>query len=168
MFLARRRPLRLGWLALAAVVVVAGCGGSSSGGSGKGTTSPSATPTAATVAQIRANWVAFFDGKTPAARKIQLLENGQKFATLIEAQASSPLAANTSARVQSVTLTSATTATVTYTILLSGKPALASQTGEAVLQDGVWRVSDASFCALLALQNGGTAPSPCPAVSRSP
>jgi hypothetical protein len=39
--------------------------------------------------------------------------------------------------------------------LLNGKPALANQTGIAVLQGGTWKVGIASFCSLLALMNGG-------------
>jgi hypothetical protein len=50
---------------------------------------------------------------------------------------------------------------VTYDILLAGKPALTHQTGQAVHQDGTWKVGDASFCALLALENRGKAPSVC-------
>jgi hypothetical protein len=44
------------------------------------------------VSQITANWEAFFNGKSSAAQKISLLENGQKFAVLINAQAGSGLA----------------------------------------------------------------------------
>jgi hypothetical protein len=58
-------------------------------------------------------------------------------------------------KVTKVTLVSATQAKVTYSILESGKAALAKQTGVAVLQDGTWKVGIASFCALLAMENGG-------------
>jgi hypothetical protein len=37
--------------------------------------------------------------------------------------------------------------------------ALPDQTGQAVLQDGVWKVSDASFQALLQLEQAGATPS---------
>jgi len=40
-------------------------------------------------AQITSNWEAFFNGQTSAAKKIALLENGQKFASVINAQAGS-------------------------------------------------------------------------------
>ena len=39
------------------------------------------------MAQITANWEAFFNGKTDAAKKIALLQNGDKFSTIIKAQA---------------------------------------------------------------------------------
>jgi hypothetical protein len=112
-------------------------------------------------AQIKANWEAFFSGTTSAAKKISLLQNGQKFAGVIEAQAGSGLAKSASAKVTAVSVTSPAKATVTYDILLAGKPALTHQTGQAVHQDGTWKVGDASFCALLALENGGKAPSVC-------
>ena len=112
-------------------------------------------------AQITANWEAFFNGQTSAAKKISLLENGQKFATVIKAQAGSGLASSAGAKVTAVVVNSATKATVTYDITLSGATALANQTGTAIYQDGVWKVGDVSFCQLLKLENAGTAPSVC-------
>jgi hypothetical protein len=50
---------------------------------------------------------------------------------------------------------------VTYNVLLGTTPALTSQSGVAVYQGGTWKVGDASFCGLLALENGGKAPSVC-------
>ena len=80
---------------------------------------------------------------------------------MIEAQAQSGLAKSASAKVTAVSVTSPTKATVKYDIFLAGKPALTNQAGQAVYQDGTWKVGDASFCALLALENGGNAPSVC-------
>jgi len=113
------------------------------------------------VAQITANWEAFFSGKTSAAKKISLLENGSKFASVINAQAGSSIATGAAAKVTAVVVNSATSATVSYDILLSGATALPNQTGTAVYQDGIWKVGDVSFCQLLKLENGGTAPSVC-------
>jgi hypothetical protein len=112
-------------------------------------------------AQITANWEAFFDGKTSAAKKISLLENGQKFASIINAQAGSGIAASAGAKVTSVVVSSSAQAAVKYDITLNGATALANQTGTAVYQDGMWKVGDVSFCQLLKLENGGTAPSVC-------
>jgi hypothetical protein len=111
--------------------------------------------------QIKANWEAFFDGNTSAAKKISLLENGQKFASVINAQANSGLASSAGAKVTAVVVNSGTKATVSYNITLSGATALANQTGTAVYQDGKWKVGDVSFCQLLKLENGGTAPGVC-------
>ena len=112
-------------------------------------------------AQITANWEAFFDGKTSAAKKISLLENGQKFASVINAQAGSGIATSAGAKVHSVVVNSPAKATVSYDITLNGTTALANQTGTAVYEDGMWKVGDVSFCQLLKLENGGTAPSVC-------
>ena len=110
-------------------------------------------------AQITANWEAFFNGSTGAAKKISLLQNGDKFAAIIKAQAGSGLASTAGAKVTAVVLNSATSATVSYDITLSGATALANQTGTAIYEDGIWKVGDVSFCQLLKLENNGTAPS---------
>jgi hypothetical protein len=112
-------------------------------------------------AQITSNWEAFFDGKTSAAKKISLLQNGQKFASVINAQAGSGLAASAGAKVPAVTVISPAMATVKYDITLNGTTALANQTGTAVYEDGMWKVGDVSFCQLLKIENAGTAPSVC-------
>ena len=160
--LARRMILAL---ALAAAIAACGNSGSSSAShtaSGAASTaSASALGAGSAAAQIKANWGAFFSGTTPAARKIAVLQNGQKYAAIIQAQAASALAQSASAMVTAVKVTSPTQATVTYDILIGGKPALSNQTGTAAYQDGTWKVGDGSFCQLLALENGGTAPAVC-------
>ncbi len=112
-------------------------------------------------AQITANWEAFFSGKTSAAKKISLLENGQKYASVINAQAGSGLASSAGAKVTAVVVNSPAKATVHYDITLSGTTALANQTGTAVYQDGMWKVGHVSFCQLLKIENAGTTPSVC-------
>jgi hypothetical protein len=114
-------------------------------------------------ALITANWEAFFNGSTDAAKKISLLQNGDKFSVIIKAQAGSGLASTAGAKVTAVVVNSATSATVSYNITLSGATALANQTGTAVYEDGIWKVGDVSFCQLLKLENNGTAPSVCSA-----
>ena len=155
-------------LSLVLAAAMAACGSSSSSSSvshtasaAASTASASAASTASAVAQIKADWEAFFSGTTPAAKKIALLQNGQKYAAIIQAQAASGLAQSASAQVTAVHVISSTQATVTYDIVLGGKPALSNQTGTAVYQDGVWKVGDTSFCQLLALENNGKAPAAC-------
>jgi len=112
---------------------------------------------------ITVNWEAFFSGKTDATQKIALLQNGQTFAAVIKAQAGSSLAQSATAVVTAVVVESASTATVSYNVDLNGTAALSNQTGTAVYQDGVWKVGDVSFCAILTLENAGKAPSVCAA-----
>ncbi|MHB1593395.1 MAG: hypothetical protein ACYCO9_06920 [Streptosporangiaceae bacterium] len=121
-------------------------------------TSASAQPTsgAAAVAAIKANWAAFFSSKTPITRRLALLQDGQQFAPVIDAQAKQPLAQSATSKATAVTLTGTSQASVTYDILVGGKPALSGQHGTAVYQNGAWKVGISSFCGLLKLENNGS------------
>jgi len=129
--------------------------------------SPSAAGTAGTAGTaaaektIAANWTAFFNPKEPVAQRIALLEDGPKLAAAVMAQAKSTEAAESSSKVVSVAVLSASTAKVTYDILLNGTPVLKNQSGSAVLQGGTWKVADSSFCGLLALQGTKSLPAAC-------
>jgi hypothetical protein len=109
----------------------------------------------ATESVIARNWTEFFSATTSLAKRISLLQDGQMLAPVLRAQARSSFAAGASAKVLKVTILSPTQAQVSYTILVGGKPVLARQTGIAVYQDHTWKVGLASFCSLLALENGG-------------
>jgi hypothetical protein len=122
--------------------------------------SPSTSGSTSATGEITTNWENFFSGKTSAATKISLLEDGQKFASVINAQAGSALATSAKATVTSVVVESPTTATVSYNIAVTGA-SLNNQTGTAVYQDGEWKVGDVSFCALVTLEDFGKAPSVC-------
>lgn len=143
----------------AAPVAPAGTTGSTGAGG--------ASDQAAEEEAVANNWQAFFNAKTAPSRRIALLQNGQQFAAIIDAESGSSLAAEASAQVTKVTITSPNRfARVSYTILLGGQPALSGQQGTAVLTNGVWQVSDASFCNLEILVNGGSKSS-LPAVCQS-
>lgn len=148
--------------AVGAIMAVTACSSSSSSGA-KPSASASATAasTSAAVTQIKANWEAFFNPKTPVARRVSLLQNGQVFESIIKTQASSPLASSATSSVSSVTVESPAQAKVVYSILVGGSPALKNQPGVAVYQSGIWKVGDQSFCALLTLENSGKAPASC-------
>lgn len=102
-------------------------------------------------AEIIADWEAFFSGKTPAKRKIFLVQDGKAFSKVISGQSSDSLAKSATAKVSSVKITG-TKAAVTYTIYLAGQAALKNQKGEAFLQGGTWKVGAQSFCGLLSLE----------------
>jgi hypothetical protein len=104
---------------------------------------------ASAVAQITANWNAFFNPATPNTKRLQLLENGSQFAAAIKSFAASPLAAAVSSKVDSVTMSSATTAKVKYDLSALGQTVAKDASGTAVLQDGTWKVGDNVFCGLL-------------------
>jgi hypothetical protein len=121
--------------------------------------SPSMSSSAAS--EITTNWVAFFNFKTPTAQRVNLLENGSQFASIIEGQAGQGLASTANAKVLSVSNITPSTATVKYDILLGTTPALTNQTGTAVYQNGTWKVGDGSFCGLLKLEGLKTLPAAC-------
>jgi hypothetical protein len=176
--LARRIAVPALGVALAATMAACSSGSSSSASAEPSSAAPASSASSAPAsspassssgaaaggnakAQITANWEAFFNGSTSAAKKISLLQNGQKFAAVINAQAGSGLASSAGAKVTAVVVNSATKATVSYDITLSGATALPNQTGTAVYEDGTWKVGDVSFCQLLKLENAGSSPSVC-------
>ena len=144
---------------------VAACSsGSNNSGSGATSAPASSAPassggSSAAAAQIATNWTTFFDAKTPVAKRVALLQDGQKFATIIKSQAGGGLAASATAKVTKVTVQSPSQAKVTYSILIGGSPALANRSGVAVKQGGTWKVGLASFCGLLTLENNGNSSS---------
>jgi hypothetical protein len=167
----RRRTTAILLLAL----VTTACGGGGSSGSGSNDTTTPPRPTHSTTskqstpskgsgdqkarAAIAKAYVDFFSGRTPADRKIALVQNGMAFAAVINAQAGTPIAQGTTASVSKVTLVSTSQANVVYTVSLGGTPALKHVTGVAVNEDGSWKVGSATFCALLTLEK--QAPSIC-------
>jgi len=159
---------------LALAAAVAGCSSSSTSSSttsasasattastpaGPATPVPATSSSASAVAEITANWEKFFNSSTPTAQRVALLQNGSTFATAISGL--SGLVSKLGAKVTNVTLNSATTATVTYNLTAGGSSLLTGQTGKAVLENGVWKVGDASLCGLLNLVPGGTKPAAC-------
>jgi hypothetical protein len=138
---------------------VAACGSSGSPSapatSAPASSAPATSAGGAAAQQIKANWTAFFSPKTPVAKRISLLQDGQAFARVIRSQAGSGLASQAAAKVTKVTLVSSKQAKVAYSIVVGGQSALPNQTGVAVLQNGTWKVGVASFCGLLTIENGG-------------
>jgi|HubBroStandDraft_3_1064219.scaffolds.fasta_scaffold100112_2 hypothetical protein len=165
-------PYKAPLILLACVVGlgVAACG--SSGSNSSSPSSPAASSAApsksdvpvasqAIYAKIASDWAAFFSAKTPVSQRVSLLQDGQQFASIIQAQAGQGLAAEASARVDGVQLLTINTAKVVYDVLLNGTPALKAQSGTAVLQSGTWKVGASSFCGLLTLEGTKNLPKAC-------
>jgi purine-cytosine permease-like protein len=176
--LVARRIILTPALVLALALAVAACSSSSSpstssapsssapASSAPASSAPASSPASgnsAAVAQITTNWEKFFNSSTPNSERITLLQNGSAFAPAISGLTS--LVSNLGATVTSVTLTSATTATVKYNLTSGGSSLLKNQTGTAVLENGVWKVGDATLCGLVKLVPGGTVPSACSSAS---
>jgi hypothetical protein len=149
-------------LGLALAAAITACSSSSS--SSSSTTPPSPTSAASSaaatgsassggsasaIAAIKTNWEAFFSSSTPNSERVQLLQNGQTFASAVHTFSSNPLASTVSAKVTSVKVTSPTQASVKYDLTAAGQSVESGATGVAVLEGGVWKVGDASFCGLL-------------------
>lgn len=150
---------RLALLGVLLVAVLAACGGGGGKvGAGTGATTTTSSATSERL-QIEDAFQQFFSSSTSPSKRASLLQNGQKFAPVIEAMSKSPLASSTKARVTKVTPQGKTTAKVAYTIYVHGTPALKNQQGGAVLEGGTWKVSDATLCNLIALE--GTRPPAC-------
>ncbi|MDX6310855.1 MAG: hypothetical protein QOF84_7367 [Streptomyces sp.] len=159
-----------GLLTVALLVAVAGCGSDNKGG-GQNTSTPTATatavpsaaaPSSAAEQQVRDNWEKFFSPDTPVKDKAKLLQNGDQLQLVLQAFAGDSRVGKVKAKVSKVEFTSATEATVTYTLSLSGQNVLTDATGTSVLQNKVWKVSVKSLCGLIAMDSssgtGGSVP----------
>ena len=174
--LVARRIILAPALGLALALAVAACSSSSSSSSSSAPSSsapassvpasssaPASSGNSAAVAEITANWEKFFNASTPTSQRVALLQNGSTFAAAITGL--SHLVSGLGAKVTGVTVTSATTATVTYNLTAGGSSLLSGQTGKAVYEDGVWKVGDASLCSLIKLVPGGSVPAACNSAS---
>ena len=175
-----RRIILAPVLGLALVLAVSACSSSSSSSSSSSASSAtsssapvssapvssapassSSSGNSAAVAEITTNWEKFFNASTPLSQRVALLENGSSFSSAIDSFSKLPLAGGIGAKVTGVTVTSATMATVTYSIVSGSTTLLGGQTGTAVYQDGTWKVGDASLCNLFKLIPGGSVPAAC-------
>lgn len=140
--------------ALAAPVALGGCGSDSTGQPASTQTQSSAPAAGGSVTdQVTTLFQRFFDGTLPVDTKIGLLQKGEQFRDVLQAQAAGPLAKSSGVKVVKVVQSTVNSAAVTFTVLLDGKPVLENQAGGAVLDNGVWKVSASTYCTLLRLQS---------------
>lgn len=101
----------------------------------------------------------FFSSRSTTPETERYLQQGKLFVPTLRAQAKNPMSNTSSVRASDVVLVTPHTASVRYTVLVSGHAMLGNQAGFAVLEGGRWKVAGRTFCALMALQN--THPSAC-------
>lgn len=158
-------------LAVLALLFAAACSSSSSSSSSPSPTAPATTTSAAASptgggsapadaeaakAQIKTNWEKFFDPATPIADRAALLQNGEALQPALQGFANDPRVGQVKATVTDVQFTSDSAATVTYTLTLQGQTVEPAASGQAVLDNGTWKVSTSTLCGLVA-QAGGSA-----------
>jgi hypothetical protein len=166
--LTARRAYLVPALGLVLVTAISACSSGSSSSSSTASTAPStpasssaaaaaasSTPAAASggsssaVSEITANWNKFFNSATPTSERVALLQNGSDFSAALSSLSTTPLASGLTSKVDSVTVTSSTAATVKYDLTALGQAVATGATGSSVLQDGTWKVGDDVFCGLL-------------------
>ena len=127
------------------------------------TKSSAATTTAASdESQIRAAFIAFFDGATPGIdKKVALLENGEKYRQMLVDAGANAQFQKLTANVRSVQMTpdsgcaalgvASPCASVTFDLLVGGFPALAAHQSPAAKIGGVWKVAAKAWCDVVAI-----------------
>jgi hypothetical protein len=104
-------------------------------------------------AEITRNWETFLRSGTPRATAVKLLEKGSTLTVALAkaTQEDKATGGARSAKVSSIVFTSPTNASVAYKLHAAGT--VLNSSGVAVLEDGVWKVSDVTFCTLVLLGN---------------
>ncbi|WAC54133.1 hypothetical protein [Gordonia sp. SL306] len=144
------------------VGVAAGCSDSDSSDSSSSATSSMASTSMAAAAadpattkEITDAYVVFFNGQTPPAERAALIENGDAFLPVLQGLTQNPQSMQTTVAVKDVKVTDADHADVTYDLLMQANPVMPGQTGQAIKEEGKWKVSADTFCALMAVQGDG-------------
>jgi hypothetical protein len=142
---------------LVALVVTAlpltACGGGSDAKPKVAATAPADIPGA--TAEVKANWAQFFGPKATLTQKSELVEDSARLQEALAIGAKSPSSTQTTATVTSVTFTSPSKADVVYDLSILGNKVLTGAQGNAVLENGHWKVSKFTFCQLLKLGANG-------------
>ncbi|WP_127356986.1 hypothetical protein [Actinacidiphila soli] len=98
--------------------------------------------------RVRKNWEAFFASTTPLDAKVALVENGEQYALMVQGFADDKRASQFRAQVHDVAFASSAEAEVTYDLSRQGRAVKTGARGMAVSQDGTWKVSVETLCAL--------------------
>ncbi|MCH6161388.1 hypothetical protein [Streptomyces marispadix] len=126
---------------------------SSSSPSAPSTTATAPEDTARATAQLTENWETLFSPDRSVKEKVAAVEDGQTQALMIEAFAHDEGAERLRSRVEGTSYDSATEAEFTYTLMRGGEVVKSSEEGSAVRQDGTWKVSLETMCALTEFGN---------------
>ncbi|MFI0240701.1 hypothetical protein [Streptomyces sp. NPDC016845] len=111
--------------------------------------------------EIRENWQKFFDPAVAQEEKEQALEDGAKMRPVLRSFNGDSRGGQVEAKVTTIRFTSPTGAEVTYSLALKGATVLPGAKGTSVEQDGTWKVSVRTLCALVQLSGNASAPPGC-------
>ncbi|MFJ9041380.1 hypothetical protein ACIRF8_33050 [Streptomyces sp. NPDC102406] len=109
--------------------------------------------------EIKENWKKFFDPAVPLKEKQDVLENGSRMRQVLDSFDGDKRGGQVEANVVTIAFTSPTGADVTYSLALKGATVLPGAKGTSVEQDGTWKVSVKTLCALVQL-SGNASPGP--------
>jgi hypothetical protein len=171
----QRKSLASGCATLAVAALLAtGCSSSKSTPAAAATSSsPAAATTSTSSAATSGNapadeagakqlvtdlYTKYFDSTVDASAKTDLVQNGAKMNALVAALAAGAKTSKSSVKVNSVSFTSPTHATISFDILLNGVAALPNAQGQALLDSasGKWQVADVTLCTLASITPGVT------------
>lgn len=158
---------------LAAMITVAGCGSNASTTSGADTGAPaptagtgtaaapaptggggSAAASAAVTKAVAKAYTAVFDYRSPVATARKYLQHGSVLVAALAAQAKQGVQERLQVRVKKVVTVSPNTVAVTFALLGPGGKALVPDaSGNAVRENGTWKVAAKTVCGLLQLQS---------------
>ena len=130
---------------------------------------PATTPAASAPAsaltgeekKVADSWDKLFDNTASLDERKAKLENGDKMSSLVETLIADPMAKAISSKTTAVKI-QGDKATVTYDIVAAGVPLMPNQTGQAVKQNGEWKVSLGTICSLVGMLKPGTVVEGCP------
>ncbi|MEU6393755.1 hypothetical protein [Streptomyces sp. NPDC046939] len=111
--------------------------------------------------KIKENWQKFFDPAVPQKEKEQVLEDGTRMRPVLRSFNGDKRGGQVQANVTAVRFTSPGNAEVTYSLALKGATVLPGAKGTSVEQDGTWKVSVRTLCALVRLSGNASAPPGC-------
>jgi hypothetical protein len=167
----QRRAAWCATLAVAALLATGCSSGKSTPTAVGGSTSPAGVTTtsgsapagsvpadeAAAKQQVTDLYTKYFDSTVATSAKTDLVQNGAKMNALVAALAQAAQTSKSSVKINTVSFTSPTHATVDFDILLNGAPALPHAQGQALLDQAgsKWQVADVTLCTLAGLDQIG-------------
>ncbi|WP_133259972.1 hypothetical protein [Streptacidiphilus pinicola] len=116
---------------------------------------------AAAARSVADDYTKFFDPRLSDSAKAALLQDSPKKAVMVQLFTTNTDERMGSANVTAVHFTGPTTADVTVTLCLGGDVGLQDMKGQAVLENGTWKVADATLCRVLTENNNGDPVAAC-------